>query len=112
MHACHLPMTGILPVSGLQEAERYETLVIVGMKTEERTTERPGHPGNIIERQSIHLEALTQGSIDSVKLPLDERLLDRHHGSLDVIVEANNELQVANLGSEGLSSLVHLCRAL
>lgn len=65
------------------------------------------HPWDVIGR-AVHLKALAEGSINRVKLPLDERLLDWHHGPLDVIVQADNELQIANLGPEGLSPLVYL----
>ena len=59
-------------------------------------------------RPGAHLKALPQGSINSVQLSLDQGFLNRHHGPLNVIIQANDEFQVADLSPEGVGPLIHL----
>ncbi len=60
---------------------------------------------------TTYLQAFAQSSINRVQLALDQWLLHNYHRPLDVIVQANNQLQIAYLSPEGVRSFIHLLRA-
>ena len=59
-------------------------------------------------RAAVHLQAFLEGGVNGLELLSDERFLHRQNGCLNIVVDANNKLQVTNLLPEHHISLVYL----
>ena len=59
-------------------------------------------------RASAHRKALLEGRIHSLNLLQNEGLLHSEHGALHAVVDANSEIQIANLLPEHVHTFIDL----